>query len=365
MEAVVFHDYNDARVEEVPRPTPSEDEVLIATSRVQLSVTECNLYRGEKIAHYDQIKRRLSTGPTRMLGHEFCGTVVETGVAVNSLSPGDRVYAPGKIPCLDCQYCRAGYTHNCPDKTSVGYQTEGGLAEYFTLHERPLCKLPDGISEAEGAAMQPFHSSVICANDAPIASGDVVAVIGNGVMGNQCAQLAKFHGADQVFAVDVEPDKLAIADDQGLRPINAMDADPVEVVHEATDGVGADVVFEAVGGAQNDGTNGDDPLAQAMRMVRQDGSVVEVGHIIDEVSFTARTLRSKSVDWLHPRTGRIHFGPNADSGELAANLVAKDRISIDDYVTHVLDGLDSFEELVEITLNKPQHDALGPAQIRI
>lgn len=363
MQAVCFHDFNDATVEDVPRPTPDDDEVLIAVNRVQLSVTECELYRGRKIAHYEQIRGRLADPPVRMLGHEFTGEVIEAGSAVSTCSVGDRVYAPGKIPCGECAYCRAGSPTVCPEKTQIGYDIPGGLAEYVVLPGAPLRTLPDGVSDAEGAAMQPFASAVGATVTAGIDSGDVVAVVGCGVMGYQCAQLARHEGARTVFVVDVVPEKLEIAADRGLVPFNAAEVDPVDAVRTAADGVGPDVVFEAVGGDQRDGTDGADPLAQAMRMVRRGGRVIQVGHIVGQITLTPRAIKSKTVDWLMPPSGIIHLSPTVDTGQLAADLVAEGAVRIDQYITHELDSLAEFETLVEITLNKAEHGALGPAQI--
>lgn len=363
METLLFRDYNEAVVEEVARPTPEGDEVLIEVNRVQLSVTECNLYQGVDIAHSDQVSRRLADGPAQLFGHEFCGTIAETGDTVSDFEVGDRIYAPGKTPCEECAYCTSGYENYCPNKTQIGYDTPGGLSEYVVLPEGPLSKLPDGVSDAEGAAMQPFESTVRSVATAGFTPGTVIAVVGTGVMGYQCAQLAKLFGGDRVYAIDIDQGKLDIAEQRGLIPINAMDEDAAEVIREDTGGIGADYAFEAAGGHQEHGTEGNDPLAQAMDIVRRGGTVVQIGHIIGDIEMTPREVKSKKVDWVQPVSGVTSFSPNMDSARYAAKLVASDQVSIDDYITHELDGLDSFDELVDITLNKPEHGALGPAQI--
>jgi threonine dehydrogenase-like Zn-dependent dehydrogenase len=245
METLLFRDYNEVVVEEVPRPTPEGDEVLIEVNRVQLSVTECNLYQGADIAHSDQVRRRLEDGPARLFGHEFCGTIVETGEDVADFEVGDRIYAPGKTPCEECAYCTSGYENYCPNKTQIGYDTPGALSEYFVLPEGPLCKLPDEVSDAEGAAMQPFESTVRSVATAGFTPGSVIAVVGTGVMGYQCAQLAKLFGGDRVYAIDIDQEKLDIAEERGLIPINAMEENAAEVIREDTGGIGADYALAA------------------------------------------------------------------------------------------------------------------------
>lgn len=380
MKAVVCHEFGESTVEDVPKPTPGPDEVLLSIDRVQLSVTECNLYYGNEITHYEAVRDRLAAGGARLFGHEFCATVVETGNGIGDegFAPGDRVYAPGKVPCHSCRQCRTGFELHCPNKTYIGYDTPGALAEYAALPAEALCRVPEGVSDAEAAAMQPLASAQLTVDEAPIDSGDVVAVVGTGVMGFQCAQLASLNGAGRIIVVDVDPEKLAIAKRHGFRAVNAGETDPVQRILELTDGIGADVVFEAVGGEQTDATGGaadgrddsgnddgrrPDPVAQAFAAARPGGSVVQVGYIIGELTVDPRQLRSNSVDWINPVTGVTAHTPNATTGEHVANLVADGRVSIHEYVTHELDGLARFEEAVEITMHKDDHDALGPAQL--
>lgn len=363
MEAIVCHDFNESSVEDVERPVPASDEVLLKVRRVQLSVTECNLYRGNRIAHYDQVAARLTNGPAKLFGHEFCAEVVKVGNDTEEFDIGDRVYAPGKIPCGECPLCERGFEAHCQDKTYIGYERPGALAEYFTVPTIPLAKLPDTVSDTEGAAMQPLASAILCIRDASITTGDVVAVVGTGVMGHQAGQIALQEGASNVYAIDVDPKKLSIAADNGLEPIDARTVDPVEVVLDRTDGIGVDLAIEAVGGDQNDVTDGDDPIAQAFGMARSGGAVLQIGHLIGDLTLRPRDIRSMSVDWLNPALGATYLTPNVHSGDYAPRLVAQDRVSIAEYTTHEFEGLDNFEQMVEVTLNKPEYDALGAAQI--
>ncbi|WP_049928545.1 zinc-dependent alcohol dehydrogenase [Halopiger goleimassiliensis] len=363
METVLVDDFESSRVAEVPRPTPEPGEVLVEVSRVQLSVTECLLYRGAEIIHHESVKERLEGGPARLFGHEFCGRIVEVGDEVTAFDPGERVYAPGKIHCGECTYCRSGYDNLCPDTVGIGYDRPGALAEYVSLPTDPLVTLPEDVSDAAGAALQPMASSLLCVLDADIDPGDTVVVFGTGVMGFQCGLSAAQLGAGEVFTVDVRDRPLEIAERNGLTPIDASEANPIAVVEEATDGLGADVAFEAVGGEQDHATSGDDPLAQAFESVRRGGTVVQVGHVTGDIELTPRTLRSKMVRWINPEKGYKSVGPGTSTGDLAAELVADGDVPIEEYVTHELEGLESFEKAVDVTLEKGEYDALGPAQL--
>lgn len=363
MQAVHINDYSEYTVEQAPDPSPAADDVVIEVDRVQLSVTECMLYHGEPTYAYETIEARLEQGDTRLFGHEFCGTVTETGEAVSNITVGDRVYAPRKIPCDNCIYCLRNYKHLCDNKVNIGFHRPGALAEFICLPANVVCPLPDSISDAEGAAMQPLASSLTCVDDADIATGDVVAVLGTGVMGYQIGQLALSRGASEVYAFDIDAEKLDLAANVGLEPINIADEDAVTQLRESTGGIGADIVFEAVGGQQEHATTGQDPLATAYQLVRNGGSIVQVGYIPSELTLDPRDMRSKYVSWINPLLGVISNTPNVDTGELAVEFVASDRVSIKEYITHELEGLESFGEAVDITLNKEEHGARGPAQL--
>lgn len=365
MEAVVFDDFNQASVRDVDRPEPASDEVLLSVNRVQLSVTECHLYRGADIAHHDQILVRFEDGPARLFGHEFSGEVVETGSDITKFDVGDRVYAPRKIPCFSCRYCNTGNFDWCSDQTQIGYDIPGGLAEYTVLPEYPLTKLTGGVTDAEGAAMQPFAAAVLGVTAGQIDIGDTVAVVGLGVMGYSVAQLAQYLGAESVYGLDIIPEKLTLAENAGIIPVHAASDDPVREILAQTESDGIDVVFEAVGGEQNNVTTGNDPIAMAFDLARKGGRLVQISHIIGNLEFSARQVRSKRLQWIQPPPTLTVANPTTHHGSLAVKLVENDAIDINSHITHELPGLDNFEEMINITLNKDEYGALGPAQLLV
>lgn len=366
MEAVVAHEFGEAQIEEVPRPTPAADEVLVEVSRVQLSVTDAWTYRGEldRFAHA-AVTERFESGEGQIFGHEFAGTIVEVGAAVEGFAVGDRVYPPGKISCGECEYCKRGYKAYCTNKGTIGFDRQGALAEYVSVPTEVLCPLPDAVSDAEGAALQPAAAALVCVIDASVETGDVVVTVGLGVMGMAAAQFAAAHGADTVIASDIVPEKLSIANDHGLTTIDPSEGDPVEQVEDLTDGIGPDVVFEAVGGEQDHGTTGSDPLAQAMQLVRRNGTVVQIGIMPTEITIDPWVLRGKYVTWVNPRdpVGVLSTGPNSDTGRTAARMVADGRVSIEEYIPDWKAGFSDFSDVVDATLNKPDYGILGPPQI--
>lgn len=363
MDALLVEDFGSARVADVPSPDVGTNDLLVSVDRVQVSVTECALYRGDQVMAADIIRDRLAGGDHRLFGHEFCGTVTETGEAVTEFDTGDRVYAPGKVACGTCPYCRVGYQSLCENYETLGTHRPGALAELVAAPADIFRSLPDDISDAEGAALQPLADVTLTVTDVGITPGSSVAVLGTGVMGYYCGQVALARGAGEVFAIDIDSTKVDLATERGMVGIDASQTDPVEAVTTATGARGADVVVEAVGGTQSSANRGSDPLAQAFSMVRRAGTIVQMGIIEGDVTFEPRQFRGKSVRWHNPKIGIERPTPNRDIGELAVDLVASDRVSISEYVTHEFEGLGAFDTAVDVTLNQQEHDALGPAQL--
>jgi threonine dehydrogenase-like Zn-dependent dehydrogenase len=365
MRAVVFESFGEPAIRDVRRPTPDDESVLVSVSRVQLSITECWLYRGREVLGHESVKELIDRGDGRLFGHEFCGEVVDVGQSVSSLDIGDRVFAPGPVPCGSCQYCASDSTDLCADRAIIGMDRPGALAEYVTLPESALQRLPDGVSDVEGAAMQPVATALVDVLDADVSTGDVVITIGAGVMGNHCGQLALHQGADTVFALDIRPEIVELANRHGLEGINTERTDPAERILERTAEMGADVVFEAVGGPHDHTSEGDDPLAQALRLVRMGGTIAQVGIIPGEMTMSPLAFQHNSVSWVNGRdlAGSIRSGPNSTTAKTAVEMVRSGRVSISEFVSHEREGLKSVEEAIDITMQKDEFGALGPAQI--
>jgi threonine dehydrogenase-like Zn-dependent dehydrogenase len=322
------------------------------------------LYRGEEVVRHQAVKDRIQREPGNVFGHEFSGVVEEVENEVTSISPGTRVFAPGPVSCGSCAYCAQGNPELCAERGIIGMDRPGALSEYIVLPASEVAEVPDALSAAEGAVLQPLASAVIDVFDAGVTTGDVVLVIGTGIMGNHCGQVARSQGAKAVFAVDVRPDVIEIAEQQGMYGIDATVEDHLAPVAEATHDQGPDVVFEAVGGQQESVTDGDGPLTQAISVVRG-GTVSQGGIIPGEPTVNPLTLNNKAVTWEHGRdqAGCLQTGPNGDTVSTAVELVVDGRVSVDEFITHEVSGLESVEDAIDITLNKDSHGALRPAQI--
>ncbi len=343
MQAWLVHGYGDMRLAEVPEPVAKPGWVKVRVRVAQPSITEILLFHGEKTYGHDIIARRLSAGPAQLFGHEFSGEVVALGAGVTSLAVGDRVTARGSHP-----------------EGIVGFDYPGAFADYGIFPESLLAKLPDHVSDSEGAAIQPLTDCVAAAHAGDIRPGDTAIVIGLGAMGLGCLQAARALGAGTVVGIARRPQVLDMARTLGADVvIDANRDDPVEAVRALTGGRGADVVFECAGGPVARGLAGNATLVQAAQMVRDEGRVVGVAFDGDAAILPYSAFRFRSIQYRFPRIlTRAMF-------EETVALVASGAIRLRPLITHVLDGIGSLPSAFDLTADKAQHGLINPAQIRI
>ena len=189
------------------------------------------------------------TGPLPVtLGHEVAGIVEEVGADVARFKSGDRVSVHYLASCGDCHHCSRGSEQFCGTAEMIGKHRDGGWADYISMPERSLFLLPPEIGLEQGAVMMCSSSTSLHAlKKARLRGGDTVAVFGIGGLGASALQLAMAMGALEVFAVDINPVKLALAESFGAVPVNAAEGDPVREIRRRTGGRGVDVSVEVVG----------------------------------------------------------------------------------------------------------------------
>jgi D-xylulose reductase len=184
-----------------------------------------------------------------VLGHEAAGVVIGTGAEVENLQLGDRVCMEPGIPDPTSRASRLGMYNLDPAVRFWATPPVHGILRTSVVHPEDFTfKLPDNVSLAEGAMVEPLAVGMHAANKAQIKPGDVAVVTGAGTIGMMTVLAALAGGCSQVIVSDVLQAKLDLAATFGpVTPVNVTEADLTEVVHEATDGWGADIVFEASG----------------------------------------------------------------------------------------------------------------------
>jgi 2-desacetyl-2-hydroxyethyl bacteriochlorophyllide A dehydrogenase len=225
-------------MQEIPVPSVGERDVLVRIKAAGICHSD---------AHYRAGTSPVGTLP-QTLGHEVAGVVEEAGSQVTDLKVGDRVCLHYLLTCGDCTYCSLGSEQFCPSGRMIGKHCDGGYAEYIAVPARSAVPLPDEIPFEQGAILMCSSSTSFHAlRKTRLAAGETVAVFGVGGLGMSAIQLAKAMGALDVYAVDINPDKLRLAEKYGAVPVNAAEGDPVAELRRLTGGRGVDVALELIG----------------------------------------------------------------------------------------------------------------------
>jgi 2-desacetyl-2-hydroxyethyl bacteriochlorophyllide A dehydrogenase len=224
--------------QEIEMPRCSARDVLIRVKGAGICHSD---------AHYRAGVSPIETLPLT-LGHEIAGVVEETGADVAGFTAGDRVCVHYLVTCGDCIFCERGTEQFCVTAQMIGKHRDGGYAEFVVVPERSVFRLPDEIPFEQGAILMcSCATSLHALNKARLHPGETVAIFGVGGLGISALQLAKHFGAAEVFAVDINPRKLALAERFGAIPVNASASDPVEQLRNLTRGRGVDVALELIG----------------------------------------------------------------------------------------------------------------------
>ncbi|MFB8007819.1 zinc-dependent dehydrogenase [Nocardia sp. NPDC056000] len=248
MKALRFYAPEDIRLEDIAEPECGPDEIKLRVRNCSTCGTDV------KIRH----NGHQNLTPPRTLGHEIAGEIVEVGAAVNELYGtewriGDRAQVIAAVPCGKCHECEKGWMAVCQNQTSVGYQYDGGFAEFMivpsqVLRVDGLNRIPENVGFPEASAAEPLACAINAQELLGIEPGDTVVVFGAGPIGCMHIRIARgVHRCGPVYLVDVNAQRLALSA-AAVRPdevINAADVDPVARVMELTGGRGADVIITA------------------------------------------------------------------------------------------------------------------------
>lgn len=244
MLALRFYAPGDLRLEEVPEPGCGPDEITIRVRNCSTCGTDVKI----------RTSGHQNLSPPRILGHEIAGEIVEIGPRVSGeWELGDRVQVIAAVPCGQCHECRKGWMEVCQNQTSMGYQYDGGFAEYMivphaVLRVDGLNRIPDNVGFDEASAAEPFACAINAQEQLGIEAGDDVVIFGAGPIGCMHARIARgVHGAGRIILVDINRERLQMSA-QAVHPdvvINAAATDVVAEVLELTGGRGADVTITA------------------------------------------------------------------------------------------------------------------------
>jgi propanol-preferring alcohol dehydrogenase len=281
MKAAVLNEFGAAlAIEDLPIPTPADDEVLIQLEACGVCHSDLHIVDGDTPAFRSAAKKRL------IPGHEVVGRVVARGKAVTSLAIGERVGVAWLYQsCGVCEPCREGNENLCRKGVITGLMVDGGYAEYMCAKASHALRVPDALGPEEAAPLFCAGVTVYRAlKNAGTGPGQRVAVFGIGGLGHLAVQIAIAMGAE-VIGLDVSKDKLALATELGAaRVVDAGDPEALKALAKAG-GVHVAVVTSAAKAA----------FDAAMVVLRPTGTLAVVGLPPQPLTFPALALVGREI----------------------------------------------------------------------
>lgn len=234
MKALVYSGPKSIEIRDLDQPSANAGEVLIRMKYCGVCGTDIGIYSGS---------HPRATAPL-ILGHEFVGEVMDSGAIFEQ---GQRVVAYPLISCGTCHACRTGSPHVCAQLRLIGIDGAGGMAEFLAVSEDVLFAVPDELDDSVAALIEPLAVALRAVEQSGMGVADRVVVLGAGPIGLLTGLVAQHAGAGKVLISDIDDARLQLAVDLGFAPVNVDRQDLSEIVNAATEGDGADVVFECAG----------------------------------------------------------------------------------------------------------------------
>jgi D-xylulose reductase len=283
MKALVLERKGELSIREVDLPLAvGPADVKIAVERVGVCGSDVHYFTHGRIGPYvvDQ---------PMVLGHEASGRVVEVGAEVTDLAPGDRVCMEPGVPDPTSRASRLGLYNVDPGVTFWATPPVHGCLTSHVVHPAAFTyRLPDNVSFAEGAMVEPLAIGLQAAVKARLQPGDVAVVTGCGTIGIVTALAALAGGCSRVLVSDLQQEKLDLAArTPGITAVNVRRQELAAAVREATGGWGADVVFEASGSPA--------AFKGLADLLRPGGCIVLIGIPIDPVPFDVAGAQAKEA----------------------------------------------------------------------
>ena len=244
MLAAIYIQGKGMKIEEIPVPVNSEDEILVKIRATSICGTDLKI---AKNGH-----RKLKDGQKIVLGHEFVGEITSVGRNVQGFKKGQRVGVAPNAGCGRCPACIQGKSNYCPDYTAFGIDRDGAHSEYVVIPSKFIVQgnvipLPDEVSDIEGCILEPFSCVLNGVRVSKIELGDTVLIFGAGPIGMMHLMLSKISGAAKIIVADINRQRLEKALEAGADKIidsSSMDECSKSVMKE-TGGRGANVIITA------------------------------------------------------------------------------------------------------------------------
>jgi L-iditol 2-dehydrogenase len=326
MRVSVLNGPGDVAMVERPVPQPGPGEVLVEVASVGVCGSDTHYYDHGRIGSY-VVEQPL------VLGHEAAGRIVEVGQGVPTDRVGQRVSIEPGVPDFTCEQCLAGRYNLCPQMRFFATPPiDGAFAEYVVTHEAFAHPVPDEISDDAAALLEPLSVGVWSCRKARVTAGSRVLVTGAGPIGLVALQCALAFGATEVTVSDINPARLALAQDLGATAaIDPREHDLAEL------GSPPQILLECSG----------HPAAAnaAIRALDRAGRAVLVGMGGDEIPLPLSVVQERELEV----TGTFRY---ANTWPTAIALVASGRVDVDRLVTGSY-GLEKAEDALTAARRDP------------
>lgn len=283
MKALVLEEYNHFKYMDVPDPEVGPNEVLVR-------VRACGICGSDVHGMDGSTGRRI---PPLIMGHEASGVIETLGSSVSGWQVGERVTFDSTIYCGTCRFCREGYINLCDHRRVLGvscgeYRQHGAFAEFVSVPQHILYRVPEAVSFAFAAMVEPISIALHGINRIPIHLNDTAVVVGAGMIGLSVIQLLKRAGCGRIMVADVDSEKLDLATKLGATHILGPDlSSAVSEVFKQTDGHGADIAIEAVGITST--------LNLAIDVLRKGGALSLIGNVSPDVTFPLQKVVTREL----------------------------------------------------------------------
>jgi L-iditol 2-dehydrogenase len=317
MKALLLSKYEQLDLVDLPEPRPARGELLVRVAACGICGSDVHGYDGSS-------GRRI---PPIVMGHEAAGVVASTGDGVTAFREGDRVTFDSTVYCGACDFCLRGQMNLCDNRQVLGvscgdYRRAGAFAEYVTVPEHIVYKLPDALSFSEAAMLEAVSVALHAVRVTDLHGGEIALVIGAGMIGLLTMQAARVAGCSRVIIADIDQTRLNRAREVGATETLLISGrDLATEILRLIDGKGVDVVLEAVGRNET--------ITAAIDSVRKGGTVTLIGNITPEVTIPLQKVVSRQI--------RLQ-GSCASSGEYpeAIELLASGAIQVKPLITAVV-----------------------------
>lgn len=328
------------KVEVLERPLPevAADELRIKVKAVTICGSDLHIFKGKHPAAPLPVPA----------GHEIAGEVEQVGTRVKRYQPGDKVVVEPVIACGECYFCRRGQYHLCTDISFQYRRGQGGLTTRFIAQEKWVHPMPQNISFAEGALIEPLSVALHALKKSELHMGDSSVIFGAGAIGLFLLQLIQAAGGGETFVVDVQKFRLAAARQLGAAAVfNNLEQDVIGQLMERTGNMGVDKAFEAVGLNTT--------LVQALQSLKKGGRAILLGLFEQpDAKIPANLFVQKEIGLLGSQGYCWDF-------QAAIRLIEQDKLDLKAMLTHEF-PLSQVQQAFEVLMD-PKSQAIKVAII--